>query len=186
MNLSSFGFFEKLKLAPVYASKAQAKALPVELLSDLDKIDALQAATEKNPNEWVYWYAIADNWSSLGSYSLALDALEKCLELKSNDPRSAYAIATLYRTLTRARFIDNPKAKGLQNVMSAVNGAIFDPKVSANGLKQIGITIEEAARKSIQYFEKTLKLRINRSEEQHIRNILKELYEDFPSSKDGN
>ena len=85
MSLSSFGFLEKLKLAPVYASKAQEKGLPVELLSDLDKIDALQVATEKTPNEWVYWYAIADNWSALGSYSLALTALEKCLELKPND-----------------------------------------------------------------------------------------------------
>jgi len=184
MSLSSFGFFEKLKLAQVYASKAQEKGMPAEYLSDFDKIDALQAATEKNPNEWVYWAALAENWSAVGFYSVGLSDCQKCLELKPDDPRSTYAIATLYKVLTRARFIDNPKAKEIQNVMGTVSGVIFDPKLSANGLKQIGITIEEAARKSIQYFEQTLKLRINRSEEQHIKGILKELYEDFPSSKE--
>lgn len=182
MSLSSFGFLEKLKLALIDASKAQEKGVPVELLSDFDKIDTLSTATEKNPNEWVYWYALADSCLSEGLYSLALKACEKCLQLRPNDPRSTYAIATLYRALTRARFIDNPKAKELQNLMSAASGVIFDPKLSATGLKQIGITIEEAARKSIQYFEETLKLRINRSEEQHVRSILKELYEDFPAS----
>lgn len=189
MSISSFGFFEKLKLASVYSSKAQEKGLPVDLLSDLDKIDALEMAIKKNPNEWVYWYALADNQMALGWYSLTLSACEKCVNLKPDDPRSTYAMETLYRVLTRARFINNPKAKEVQNVMSvfgSASGLRFDPELSANGLKQIGMTVEEAAKKSIQYFEKTLKLRVNSSEAQHVKSILQELYEDFPPFKEQN
>ncbi len=184
MSITSLGFFEKWKLAPLYAKKAQEVGMPVKLLSDLDKIEVLEKAIEKTPDEWVYWYELADNHLASGSCVAALHACEKCLDLQPDDPRSTYAIATVYRSLTRAKFVNDPEENQKVLPLFARNiGLSFDAKSSEADLKEVGITVEEAARRSLQYFEKILKLHINKSEEQHIMNVLEELCKDFPFAK---
>jgi tetratricopeptide (TPR) repeat protein len=57
----------------------------------------LRQAAEQQPDEWMYWYALGDWCQRLDDWENSIDACRRCYELRPNDPRSAYALATAYR-----------------------------------------------------------------------------------------
>ena len=69
-------------------------------------IEAAEKAIVDHPNEWVIFYTLGDNYMDKGQYARALQACKRCVELRPNDIRSAYALATAYNVLTRATWSD--------------------------------------------------------------------------------
>jgi len=64
-------------------------------------IDLLRQAVQDNPDEWAYWYALGDYYQRLDRDLLSLSPCLNCYRLRPQDPRSAYALATAYRSCAR-------------------------------------------------------------------------------------
>ena len=74
-------------------------------------IKAAETALKKYPKEWAIYYALGDKYQSIGRYADSLPILQKCVELKPDDVRSPYALATTYNLInlehlepTRSRY----------------------------------------------------------------------------------
>jgi predicted TPR repeat methyltransferase len=62
-------------------------------------IKVLEAAVEKKPREWVYWFRFADYCHKTGHILKAVQACERCFALRPKDVRSVYALAKALRSL---------------------------------------------------------------------------------------
>lgn len=62
-------------------------------------INLLNRATEENSHQWVYWYALGDYAQRVNDLELALTAAQEAHHLRPRDPRSLYALATIYWAL---------------------------------------------------------------------------------------
>ena len=64
-------------------------------------IPLLEAAMQRAPEQWAYWYGLGDYYQEVGSLRSSLTACENCYRLRPRDPRSVYALATAYRMLAQ-------------------------------------------------------------------------------------
>lgn len=148
-------------------------------------IRAFEAAIRKSPNEWVYYYMLCSFYLEDIRYVDAVRVGEKLLELRPNDPRSTYALATVYRELTHAQYKDSryeDRVKELQEWMACVVGPGYEmnPEAAERALRALGLTIDEAAEKTITLFEKTRSLGVRSEEAEFVENSLAAMYVDFP------
>ncbi|HAL60951.1 MAG TPA: hypothetical protein DCP08_00905 [Chloroflexi bacterium] len=148
-------------------------------------IPAFEAAIRKSPNEWVYYYMLCSFYLEDIRYVDAVRFGERLLELRPNDPRSTYALATVYRKLTHAQYTDSryeDRVKELQEWMASVVGPGYEinPEASERALSALGLTIDEAAEKTITLFEKTRALGVRSEEAKFVEDSLAAMYVDFP------
>lgn len=155
----------------------------ISFTSLLAAIDLLESAVTIWPRRWVYWYALADYYACAGELSKALHACERCYELRPRDLRSAYALATALRILTRARYVGDGRVEAIRKLTSTISGPPFfydfNPEASAAALAEVGLTAEEAAKRSIQLFKDVLK-RVRGLDAVHVRENIASMYIDFP------
>lgn len=151
-------------------------------------IPAFEAAIRKNPNEWIYYYMLCSFYLEDIRYVDAVRVGEKLLELRPNDPRSTYALATVYRQLTHAQYMDQRYKERMKQVqqwaasLASVVGVGYEmnPEASERALKALGLTIDEAAEKTITLFEKTRALGVRSEEATVVDDSLAAMYVDFP------
>jgi tetratricopeptide (TPR) repeat protein len=148
-------------------------------------IPAFEAAIRKSPNEWVYYYMLCSFYLEDIRYVDAVRFGERLLKLRPNDPRSTYALATVYRKLTHAQYTDSryeDRVKELQEWMASVVGPGYEmnPEASERALGALGLTIDEAAEKTITLFEKTRALGVRSEEAKFVEDSLAAMYVDFP------
>lgn len=160
-----------------------------DLGQHLEKIPAerliarLEVVRQRNPKDWLVRYLLGDWYCRARKYGEALTVLQEAYELRPRDPRSTYALATVYRALSNARFTGVKleeifAPEDLEFILTApVN---FDPIASANELESLGMTVDDVAQKAMEYFEETLRLGVRRDEKKQVRASLEKMYTDFP------
>ena len=152
--------------------------IPVERVTE-----RLEPVRQRNPRDWLVRYLLGDWYCRAKQYGEALTVLQEAYELRPKDPRSTYALATVYRVLSRARFEGvNPEEIFASQDLELMRTVPidFDPIASANELESLGMTVDEVAQKSMEYFEETLRLGVRRDEEKFVRASLEKMYADFP------
>lgn len=144
-------------------------------------IQKLESVIEQEPKNWLALYCLGDWYSRDKRYAEAIKVLKKAYRIRPKDPRSAYALASTYRVLTRARFegMDLREIFPSSQFRMISQEGNFDPAASAREIKALGLTIEEAAEKAMIYFEKTLSIGV-RSDEKHFVVEFEKMYADFP------
>ncbi len=137
-------------------------------------------ALKKYPNEWVIHYTLADKFQQMGYYAEGIRETQICVELRPDDIRSAYALATSYNLLTRVSWSENENQAA--QIFRALADDIdkFDKKVSQAGLDRTGLTIEVCAIQAIRWFERALNLGPDRESRARIIQDLTTLYKRFP------
>ena len=151
-------------------------------------IPAFEAAIRESPDEWIYYYMLCSFYLEDICYVDAVRVGEKLLELRPNDPRSTYALATVYRQLTHAQYMD-PRYKdrmkqvqGWAASLASVVGVGYEmsPEASQRALTALGLTIDEAAEKAITLFEKTRAVGVRSEEAKFVKDSLAAMYVNFP------
>ncbi|MGQ9555651.1 MAG: tetratricopeptide repeat protein [Anaerolineae bacterium] len=150
-------------------------------------ITAAERAAEEHPNEWVIFYTLGDKYQDVGRYGDALSACRRCVDLRPNDVRSVYALATAYNMLVRATLPLEP-TRGAAAVMSGLLGRsdllVSDPAVAIQqaqkGLGEVGLTVEVAACQAMRWFEHALAMHPDQKSCGQIRQDLVTLYRRFP------
>lgn len=143
-------------------------------------IPLLEEAVQQQPNEWLYWYKLADFYSEVKEYTKAVRACKRAMKLRPVDPRSTYALATTFRLLTHANYTPseaqamNIQARGvpIPQGMPRLAPAFFDPVASARALQELGLTIDDAAERAFELFEETLTLGARSDEIDFVRSSL--------------
>jgi tetratricopeptide (TPR) repeat protein len=147
-------------------------------------IAAAEAAVEQHPDEWVVFYTLGDKYQEVGRYADALRVCKRCVELRPNDIRSTYALATAYRLLARAAW-SQKEAEMVNSVLKELFGGsdVIDPTLAQRELDQTGLLVETAAAQAMRWFERALMLKPDKQSREQIEWDLKTLYEQFPNLK---
>lgn len=145
----------------------------------------LEGAVEAKPEEWVYWYVLGDLYQPLGEFVKSVKAGEKCYELRPDDRRSPYALASNLRTLTHADYVgDTHQIEARRRLRAQVGTegyvAPFDPDMSQEALEELGMTLDQAAERSLTLFEEVLSLGVGGDDDVHVRDCLAAMYSEFP------
>lgn len=143
-------------------------------------VEAAEKAIKEYPNEWIVFYIAADYYAQLGRYLDALRALERCVQLKPDEIRSAYALATTYNLFTRAEWVGNPEVEAYFAWIGRTTGDVTDLAVAKSELAKSGLLIEMAALQAIRWFEKALTLKPDGTSRAIIKQDLQTLYNRFP------
>lgn len=144
-------------------------------------IVAAEKAAKHHPNKWVVFFTLGDKYQEAGRYADALRVCKRCVELRPNDIRSAYALATAYNLLARAAW-SQEEAAIANNVLQELFGVTnaLDPALAQDALDETGLVVETAATQAMRWFERALTLKPDRQSRQQIEWDLKTLYERFP------
>jgi len=142
-------------------------------------IAAAEKAAQEYPSEWVIFYSLGDKYQQVGRYADALRVCNRCVELKPNDIRSAYALATAYNVLTRAAWAGKELPYELKARFSKM-GDLFDPELAKSELDKTGLDVETAVVQAIRWFERALTLQPDSKSQAQIQWDLRVLYERFP------
>ena len=142
-------------------------------------IKAAEIALKKYPKEWVIYFSLGDKYQSIGRYADSLALLIKCVELRHDDVRSTYALATAYNILTRASW--SQQEADVANTMFGLTGnQRIDPKLVEIEMKKAGLTIQASVIQAIRWFKKTLDLNPDEKSKNQIQDDLRTLYARFP------
>ena len=185
-GIAHYTFLEQLRLNRTLRS---VTAKYGNLLASRDR-DALreatavlEAAVKSKPREWIYWCVLGDWYQTIGELVKSMRACEKCYELRPRDPRSAYALGTALRILTRAKYVGDPRNESVKEWMAESGLATyvdFNPEESQKALQELGMTLDQAAERSLALFEEVLTLRVRGQEAKHVRDTLAAMYSEFP------
>jgi tetratricopeptide (TPR) repeat protein len=130
--------------------------------------------------EWILYYALADKYQELGYYTEGLKAAQKCVEIRPNDIRSVYALATCYNLITRAARSVEQEAAELGKKLPCAKPA--ELRLSRAAVEQPGST-ETAAVQAIRWLEKALTLHPDKQSKTQLQMELDCLYTRFPHLK---
>ena len=146
-------------------------------------IQAAEQAMKEYPDEWIVFYIAGDYYAQMGRYTDSLRAVKRCVELRPNEIRSAYALASAYNMFTRAEWVDSPEIEAALAEFELITGQVSDPSTAKRELDKAGLLMETAALQAIRWFEKALTLRPDRASREIIGQDLQTLYRRFPHLK---
>jgi len=154
-------------------------------------VEAAEKTAAKHPKEWVVFFSLSDKCCDLGRYSEALKAAKRCVELRPNDLRSVYGLATVYNMLTRAAWSERDESElarigvSLHRLSgmkpSGVDGNLpRSVEAAQEALREQGLDASAAASEAIRWFEAAHSLAPDDRTRDHIRETLEVLYYRFP------
>lgn len=173
---------ERIKITNVTHSSREEY---IEARIKLKSIQLLQAKVAESPQEWVYWYALCDDLYAYDDYLGAVQAAQKCYDLRPNDPRSTFCLAVAYKFVAMAKLGNNPAYRELYaRAIREGHGTegLANITQCERALKELGITSDQAARRSMHFFEETIKLGITASDKQNIDRSLEMIRDKLLSS----
>ena len=110
-------------------------------------IQAGENAAKVHPNEWVVFYSLGTKYLELGQFARALNACKRVVELKPDDIRSAYALATIYNTLTTSDFAT--RGEEFRDIIALLQpppeAGPFDPNIALAEMSDLGMVADTAA-----------------------------------------
>jgi hypothetical protein len=110
-SLLKMDFSDGFKVARVFRGLPTKTGYPPNSADDFDLFDRemrLKLAINDDPDDWFLKYALGDVLLQEKKYLLAIHELEIAYKLRPSDIRTTYALATAYRKLTRAQFVNIP------------------------------------------------------------------------------
>jgi len=178
-NITRWGFTDGIRLARILRKELND---PTNYTTE-EFLAAGVRALKKYPNEWVIHYVLCDKCQAIGYYAEGLREAQKCVEIRPNDIRSVYALATSYNLLTRAAWSEqeNQAAQIFRILANDIDKV--DKRVSQAGLDRTGLAIETCAVQAIRWFERALNLNPDHESRIQILQDLDTLYKRFPQFK---
>ncbi len=147
-------------------------------------IQLLREAVKAKPKEWVYWYALGDFHQSLAQVAESVRVCQTCYGLRPEDPRSVYSLATAYRLLTRAKYVDDPghvdTMRAIQDALGGEGEAVLDPRWAQAALENLGLTLEQAAQYAYGLFGSLLQMGITFEDRRVVMRHLTGMEREFP------
>lgn len=157
-------------------------------------IPLLEKAVLDQPSEWLYWYKLGDCYSEVKEYTKAVQACEGAMKLRPTDPRSTYALATMFRLLTHAKYTPSEAQEmnmrlrymPIPQDMPRLTPGFYDPVASSRALEELGLTADDAAERAIRLFEETLALGVRSDEIDLLVELsISVIYNEFPHLRKG-
>ena len=143
-------------------------------------VAAAERAIKKHPDEWVIYFTLGDKYQEHGYYTEGLKATQRCVQIKPNDIRSTYALATSYNLITRAAWSeDEEEAARLVGLLLGGQDQM-DKRLAQGAVDRTGLTVETAAVQAIRWFEKSLTLNPDEQSRAQIQLDLQGMYSRFP------
>jgi hypothetical protein len=163
-------------LKPVGAYLADPRTRPGAVIR---AINLLTEATQRDRYQWVYWYTLGDFCQEATLFDDALQAVCCSYHLRRHDPRSVYALATGFRELCHARFLDKPGSAAVIDAVRRAGSSTPNPAASMAALARLGLTVTEAGSAAIYFFAETLTL-VKGQDRELVRRHLAVLSRLFP------
>lgn len=145
-------------------------------------LQALEKATDEEPGEFIWNFVLGDHYGRLGRLADATRACQRAVNIKPDDPRAHYAMATVYRMLMRAIYAEPQYRERIDLVKEMQEGSSmgamtpqFDPDSAASALQELHMTWQDAAKVSVKYFRSALALGFSRSENMMIEQTIEEI-----------
>lgn len=158
VRLLSLSFIERLKLGMAVRSATSKYGDPyARREATQEALRVLEIKVTERPNEWIPWWALGDWYAILGEYAKAIRAREKCYQLRSPDPRSAYALAMALRSLAaRAKFAGQPTTDLVRELFgkffakhNVTTTTSLTPREASKGLKNSTLQLNKQPRKRL-------------------------------------
>lgn len=192
-NVERWGLWDNFRLRRIlgpYLDRAARRILEDPSLDPHEKLESLadaglaveEKAAEEHPNEWVVFYHLAHKYMEVGRYADALRACKRCVDLRPNDIRSAYGLATAYNALARAAWVGKEIPESLKALATSM-GDILKPEIAQAELGKLSLSLETVAAEAIRWFERVLTLGPDGESRALVEWILKGLYEEYPQLK---
>jgi hypothetical protein len=181
-RLEYLSFFERIKLTIAFITGKSNSPLASQS-GLLGTVARMEAAVQSKPDEWIYWYWLADAYQKTGLLANSVLACENCYALRPKDIRSTYALATALRVLLRAKFvgasrIENVREKIAESGLASYSE--FSPEASQEALTELGMTLEQAAERPLALFEEVRNAGVRGQEADVAKNAISAIYSDFP------
>jgi hypothetical protein len=158
-KLSRLSWLERRNLNKVLKPVGHALSNPkTRQVAVVKSIRLLKEATQREMQEWVYWYTLGDFLLEAGFADEGLRVCSFCYHLRPEDPRSTYGLASAFRQLSDARLMGKP---GIAEAIAKGKRAgqwVPNPEASKAALARLGLTVDESASAAIYFFMKTLGL----------------------------
>ena len=106
-SLSGLSKGEKATLRTAWGAGGPPQRPTLAALSQF-AIAKLTKAAEREPGEFVFHLMLADHLHRAGHLVQALEVARKACEVARQDPRGRYAVGTVLRSLTHAKY-DSPE-----------------------------------------------------------------------------
>jgi len=180
-SIFKYSFSERLKLTKI---SKYLDSLPQTATLE-EHIKATKQAIKKHPDDWVLHYFLADQLQDAWQYADAMPICQKIIDLKPNDVRSPYILATNYNMLTRANITQTTVTpeQWEMNQRYINSKQLPDPDTCNSELTKLGIDVQTAALQAIRWFERALSLNSDSASKKQIKQDLEVLYKRFPDLK---
>jgi tetratricopeptide (TPR) repeat protein len=175
-SIFKYSFGERMKLSKI----SKFLDSPIQTATKEEVIVATKRAIEKYPNDWVLYFFLGDYLQKAWKYAEAMPICQKIVELRPDDVRSPYCLATNYNLLTRAAITPEQWNMSQQYFQSE---EVADPDTCRSELAKLGIDIQTAALQAIRWFERALNVKSDDASKMQIRQDLEVLYKRFPDLK---
>lgn len=177
-NIYQLSFWENKRLGFMVAKDLKD---PSNYTSE-EFILVAEKALIKHPNEWVIYFSLGDKYQDVGRYADSVRVGKRCVELKPNEIKSTYALATAFHILTWAAWSKEEADIANRRMMGFSGTFKMDPERSQAELDKLNITVETAAAQAIKWFNRSLELNPDPPSIQNIMPTLQALYKRFPGS----
>jgi hypothetical protein len=180
-SLYGFGFLERFQILKLFEELGKSPFYEgsIEMISDHIVIGYLEPKQVNDPNNWYINYFLGDRYCGIKDYSNSIKYLSEAYRIRSYDIRSTFALASVYRILSRAKY-KNEDLKDLFPNMEEIPPD-FDPKESNRVLEELGFTVDQVAQKAIKLFEEMLQIGVRANERGFINTCLDKMRADFPN-----
>lgn len=145
------------------------------------RLRRLEDAIEASPNEFVLRYAIADMHMTDGYYAAGVESARAARDLAPKDPRAWFAVAVNTRSILWSRY-DSPdnveKIDRLVQSLGLIPGDL-DPAAATEALGELGLTIFDAYKESLEAYETVLTFNLKRRDRMLVEQSIAKLKEQF-------
>lgn len=157
-------------------------------------VSILEVAAKEQPESFIFPYRLCDlyiNWEWFPNVDRFLDALATAKEMViafPKDPRSWYALTSVYHTLGRAREkeIAPEILKLMREAFSPVElRKLLVSEALDEACQKLALTPMRASELAAQYFRRTLEVGVRRDERPHVEECLRTALELYRSRAPG-
>jgi len=142
---------------------------------------AAELASLDHPSNWLLFYVLGGKRLESNQLSASLAAALKCVELRPNDIRSAYALATTYNALSYGGWSDDTLSTIRTKGAAEIAADISEKRDAATkDLVKLDLTPAEAAEKAVVWFRRCLELKPDPWSRGQIQEHLETLASMFP------
>jgi tetratricopeptide (TPR) repeat protein len=137
-------------------------------------IKILETASKEHPKSFVLPFRLCDLYMDVDRFADALATAKEMVIGFPSDPRSWYALATVYHTLGRVRETElGPETREAMRspylrMVMLNQGLVVASEAIEEACEKLALTPMQASELAAQYFRRTLELGVRRAERPHV------------------